>query len=64
MVAAFAASNIAAEPVVWVEQVNGGEVRFYDWGYSGPDGRLANDFESINGFNGAFTNTACGNCCS
>ena len=43
----------AAEPVVWVEQVAGGEVRFYDWGYEGPDARLANDFSSVNGFNGA-----------
>jgi len=44
---------ISAEPVIWVEKVAGGEVRFYDWGYQGPDGRLANDFSSVNGFNGA-----------
>lgn len=53
MVAAFGISNVSAEPVVWVEQVNGGEVRFYDWGYVGPDGRTANDYTAINGFNGA-----------
>jgi len=53
MAAALGLSNVAADPVVWVEQVTGGEVRFYDWGYSGPGGRLANDFSSINGFNGA-----------
>jgi len=53
MMAVLGASSVVAEPVVWVQQVDGGEVRFYDWGYSGPDGRLANDFESINGFNGA-----------
>lgn len=44
---------MAADPVVWVQQVQGGEVRFYDWGYSGPDGRLANSFDSVGGFNGA-----------
>ena len=53
MMASLGASNIVADPVIWVQEVNGGEVRFYDWGYSGPDGRTANDFESINGFNGA-----------
>lgn len=50
---ALGIGNAIAEPVVWVQQVNGGEVRFYDWGYSGPDGRLANSFDAVNGFNGA-----------
>ena len=48
-----------AGPAVWAQQVTGGEVRFYDWGYEGPgldgtpNGRNAADFSSINGFNGA-----------
>ncbi len=52
-------SNAQAEPAVWMQEVTGGEVRFYDWGYTGPalDGtpgtRTAADFSSINGFNGA-----------
>jgi len=52
--AALCATNaLAYDPVVSVEQVTGGEVRFYDWGYHGPGDRRANDFSSINGFNGA-----------
>ncbi|HFQ92477.1 MAG TPA: hypothetical protein ENK32_00575, partial [Anaerolineae bacterium] len=52
-------STAQAAPAVWVQQVTGGEVRFYDWGYSGPGldgtpgGRTAADFYSINGFDGA-----------
>ena len=54
MASLSASGNVmAADPVVWVQQVKGGEVRFYDWGYSGPNGRLANNFDSVNGFNGA-----------
>jgi hypothetical protein len=54
VISALHQSNaIASEPAVWVTPVAGGEIQFYDWGYSGPDGRLANDFSSINGFNGA-----------
>lgn len=49
----------AADPVIWMQEVTGGEVRFYDWGYNGPgldgtpNGRTAADFGAINGFNGA-----------
>ncbi len=54
-------TNAQAAPAVWLQEVTGGEVRFYDWGYAGPglDGTLglgernAKDFSSINGFNGA-----------
>lgn len=41
-----------ADGAVWVTQVNGGEVRFYDWGYSGPQGQNAGQF-GYDGFDGA-----------
>lgn len=47
-----AAGIVQAGPTVWVTPVQGGEIRFYDWGYTGPGGRLANDFSSIGGFDG------------
>jgi len=34
-----------AEPTVWVQEVTGGEVRFYDWGYGGPQGQNATEFD-------------------
>lgn len=52
-------STAQAEPAIWLQEVTGGEVRFYDWGYNGPgldgtpNGRTAADFGSIGGFNGA-----------
>jgi len=46
-------NTVLAAPAVWVTPVQGGEVRFYDWGYTGPGDRTAADFSSINGFNGA-----------
>ena len=49
---ALSSANVFAD-AVWVQQVQGGEIRFYDWGYTGTGDRAANDFTSINGFNGA-----------
>lgn len=37
---------------IWVVPVPGGEMRFDDWGYAGPNGRGALDFSAINGFGG------------
>jgi len=54
MIALVSAGEVLADdPVVWVQSTAGGEVRFYDWGYHGPNDRRANDFEAVNGFNGA-----------
>lgn len=54
LMASSASNNaLAADPAIWVSPIQGGEIRFYDWGYSGPNGRTAGDFDSINGFNGA-----------
>lgn len=39
-----------ATATVWVTPINGGEMRFDDWGYTGPGGRTAADFAPINGF--------------
>ena len=38
---------------VWIIPVEGGEMRFDDWGYVGPKGRGAMDFAPINGFGGS-----------
>jgi len=53
VLASFVTPDVMAAPAVWMQEVTGGEVRFYDWGYGGPGGRNAADFGSINGFNGA-----------
>ena len=37
---------------MWVTPITGGEIRFDDWGYVGPNGRNATDFSSVNGFGG------------
>ena len=42
-----------AHATLWTTPISGGEVLFNDWNYTGPDGRNATDFDSINGFNGA-----------
>ena len=36
----------------WVTPIHGGEIRFDDWGYVGPNGRTAMDFSAVNGFGG------------
>jgi hypothetical protein len=45
------AGNVQA--TIWTTPIQGGELLFNDWGYTGPNGRNATDFSSINGFNGA-----------
>ena len=45
-------TNVHAD-AVWVQQVNGGEVRFYDWGYTGPQAQTAGEFTSNGTFDGA-----------
>jgi hypothetical protein len=42
------AANVQA--AVWVTPIPGGEIRFDDWGFTGPNGRTAVDFEPTNGF--------------
>ena len=44
---------IASNPTVWVKPIRGGEVLFYDWGYSGPQGQAANEWVSNGTFDGA-----------
>lgn len=48
---AFSSSG-AVNAAEWVTPINGGEIRFDDWGYVGPNGRTAMDFSSVNGFGG------------
>ncbi|WJW75206.1 VPLPA-CTERM sorting domain-containing protein [Thiohalobacter sp. IOR34] len=48
---AAVAQGVLAAPAVWVEPVAGGEIRFYDWGYSGPQGQTAAEF-AYNTFDG------------
>jgi hypothetical protein len=45
-------ANAVADGAVWVQQANGGEIRFYDWGYAGPQGQTAAEFD-YNGFDSA-----------
>ncbi len=42
----------AVNATEWITPINGGEIRFDDWGYVGPNGRTALDFSSVNGFGG------------
>lgn len=49
-VALTSSSTVSATE--WVTPIQGGEIRFDDWGYVGPNGRTAMDFSSINGFGG------------
>lgn len=49
---ALIASNSAVNAQVWVTPINGGTATFDDWGYVGPNGRTAVEFEAINGFGG------------
>lgn len=44
------ASVLAAEPTTWVTSYGGYEIRFNDWGYVGPSGVGANDFQVGGGF--------------
>lgn len=44
------ASVLAAEPATWVTSYGGYEIRFNDWGYVGPSGVGANDFQVGDGF--------------
>ena len=47
-------SNVmAGAPTVWVKPIAGGEVLFYDWGYRGPQGQNAGEWESNGVFDGA-----------
>lgn len=48
-IAAIPALSVAQ---IWVIPIQGGEMRFDDWGYVGPHGRGALDFAPINGFGG------------
>lgn len=48
---ALSTTNVFAD-AVWVQQIQGGEMRFYDWGYSGPQGQNAGQFD-YNGFDTA-----------
>lgn len=56
MLALLAVSSVystnALSDAVWVQEVEGGEIRFYDWGYSGPQGQNAGQFD-YNGFDTA-----------
>lgn len=38
-----------ADATVWTTPIAGGEIRFDDWGYTGPHGQTAVDFSPING---------------
>lgn len=56
IVMALAASG-TAQATVWTETFDGsttngatGTISFDDWGFTGPDGRTAMDFEAVNGF--------------
>ncbi|MFQ5643683.1 MAG: VPLPA-CTERM sorting domain-containing protein [Thiogranum sp.] len=51
--AALAGVAGAAQATIWTTPIPGGEILFNDWGYTGPNGRTAVDFDPINGFNGA-----------
>lgn len=49
VLASFVTPGVMAAPAVWMQEVTGGEVRFYDWGYSGPQGQNAMQYD-YNGF--------------
>lgn len=42
----------AANATVWTRNIQGGTIKFDDWGYTGPGGRNATQFGAINGFGG------------
>lgn len=48
----LASSSYCASATEWVTAINGGTATFDDWGYTGPNGRTAADFEAVNGFGG------------
>jgi len=52
-IALCSTTNAFADGAVWVSEIAGGEVRFYDWGYTGPQGQTANQFTSNGTFDGA-----------
>ena len=52
MIATALSSTTVFADAVWVQQIQGGEMRFYDWGYSGPQGQNAGQFD-YNGFDTA-----------
>lgn len=43
----------SSNATVWETPIQGGSISFDDWGYTGPNGRTAMDFSSVNGFGGA-----------
>jgi hypothetical protein len=54
VVSALSMSNVfASEPAVWLTPLGNGEMLFYDWGYSGPQGQTASQWESNGTFDGA-----------
>ena len=53
IVSALSFSNAMAVPTVWTQPVTGGEVLFYDWGYTGPQGQTAGEWVSNGTFDGA-----------
>lgn len=44
---------MANTPAVWLTPLDNGEMLFYDWGYSGPQGQTATQWESNGTFDGA-----------
>lgn len=54
IISALSVSNaLAGTPTIWRTEVNGGESLFYDWGYGGPQGQTAAQWESNGTFDGA-----------
>ena len=49
----FAGGLGQVQATIWTTPITGGEILFNDWGYTGPGGRTAMDWDPINGFNGA-----------
>jgi len=49
----FAGGLGQVQATIWTTPITGGEILFNDWGYTGPGGRTAKDWDPINGFNGA-----------
>lgn len=47
---ALIAGAANAQATVWTTPIPGGEIRFDDWGFTGPNGRTAIDFEPVDGF--------------
>lgn len=53
VMSALSLSSAMAAPAIWTQPVQGGEMLFYDWGYTGPQGQNAGEWISNGTFDGA-----------